>query len=502
MDLVSAKGFTNIPRLTYVNLQMFSPCRPPKQRLLVFTLGTSLFLMSGTAQTAQPEPNEPATLPKPTATNPDTSSTPSASTSADRTASEWITNEGSLTVELNRGTTLTLGPRSRVLRLPSIPVALGEREYSKTAYSVELVSGRLEVQIDPTIRPIYGVVVRAPRKVGAIAKSGTVSIVASNDRVSIVARSGKYAMAAIGERWRPLRVGQAFVVSTKSPQGDQYPVPPAPALTVDTPVAMAIGTSITGQRLSFSPIANAATYRLRIYQSIDEKPSLVQEHDLVKTSHSVNQLTAGRYWASVCAVDGAEIESASSPRVDFRIVEAVLPPGAIVDDNAIYMPVSERLQLLHVEGLEIGYGNSSDLFVPAPQSIGFIRDDSLQFRLRERGSKSETRIRLEPLDLKPTIEISPARAVWPGTPISISIVMRRRAGSSTSIESLLVPTISINNRPTKVNWASRAGKMSCVVEKPASAGPWVVRVLVRDTRGRDVARDFIEVAVDPKSVKF
>jgi hypothetical protein len=375
-----------------------------------------------------------------------------------------------------------------------IPVAIGGKGYAKSAYSVEVTTGQLDVAIDPQIRPTYGIVVRGPRKVGAILKSGTATVLVEKEGVTIAARSGKDAMAAIDEKWRPLRVGQAFSVTDKTPQGTFYPVLAPPLMTIDSPVGIAMGSSMTPQRLTWENVPRSSAYRLQVYRDSGEGLSLDSEHDLTENFHDLGPLKPGRYGATITAIDESHLESDPSSLVRFRIVEAVLPAGSLVDRKIIYVPAGERLQLRHIDALEISYGKSSDYFVPSPQSIGFIRDESLYLRLRERGSRSEAVLQLEPLVINPSIHLGPTAPTWPGAPVTISIVAQTRDGSKSPIAHFFEPSVTINNQPVNVIWTKGNGNLSCQVEQPPYPGPWVVRVLLRDRRGRDIARDFIEVA--------
>jgi hypothetical protein len=452
---------------------MYPPRRHLKPSLLAFTLWITLSFMSDGA-----------------AANDD-------ALNLDRSAREWTTQEKSQTLVLSKGTTLTLGPNTRVLRLPMIPVALGGQNYAKSAYSVEIREGRLDVYIDPNVRPLYGLVVRAPRTVGAIVKEGKATIAVTPREVTIAARSGKDVMSAISEQWRPLRVGKAFTVSDKNPQGAQRPLLPAPTLQIDNPVSIALGATITPQRLSWTKVSGSESYLLRLYHDLGNASVLIREQQLNETSQLLGNLKAGRYHAIVSSIDETNLEAGQSAKVEFRIVEAIVPKGALVVGNTIQLPALERLQFLHAEGLEMSYGNSSTDFVSAPPSVRLRDGNPVLVRLRERGKSQETRLQLAPMDLVLTAELAPVRAVWPGAPITITVHARHRDGSPAPTENSVFPRVTVNSQPVHVEWQETLGELSCQVDKPPTPGPWVVRVLLRDARGKDVAHDFLEVATRP-----
>ncbi|MGC4066974.1 MAG: FecR domain-containing protein [Polyangiaceae bacterium] len=345
----------------------------------------------------------------------DTTALPSCAVDL-KDAKEWTTEERHQTVVLHPGTTITLAPHTRVLRLPMIPTALGGREFAKAAYNVELVAGRIDVEINPTRRPIYGLIVRTTRKVGAIVKYGRATVSANDGNVTVAARSGKEMMTAIGERWRPLRVGRAFVVNDASPEGLSRALLSAPSGKVDQAVAVAIGANMTPQRLSWNEIPQSKGYIVQVFKKAGNIATLVNESRVDATSQLLQRLEAGRYYATVATLDESNLESSPSPAIAFRVVEAVLPPGATVEGAVIQLPMAERLQLLEVADLELSYAKHGEDFVAAPPSIGLHDGGPVRIRLRERGSAHETHLALEPVDVVPTNRTRPATGAMARSP--------------------------------------------------------------------------------------
>jgi hypothetical protein len=445
----------------------------------------------------QASPAKPEALPM-TTEDTDSSALPRCAVDP-KDAKEWTTADHHLTVVLHPGTTLILAPHTRVLRLPMIPTALGGREFAKTAYNIELVTGRVDVEIDPSRRPIYGLIVRTARKVGAIVKHGRATVSVHDGNVTVAARSGKEMMTAIGERWRPLRVGRAFVVNDSNPEGLNRALLAAPIGKVDQAVAVAVGASMTPQRLSWNEIPQNHGYVVQVFRKSANAAALVAEARVKTTSHTLQRLDAGRYYATIASIDESDLESSPSAAIAFRVVEAVLPPGASVDGAVIQLPMAERLRLLEVEDLELSYGKRGEDFVAAPPSIGLHDGGPVRIRLRERGSAHETQLALEPLDVVPSIELGPRRAQWPGPPVTIDVVTRRRDGSPAEAEPFFHASVTVNSEPVNVIWQKTPGRMSFRLDKPSHRGPWIVRVMLHDARGREVARDFLEVAEAPTS---
>jgi hypothetical protein len=375
-----------------------------------------------------------------------------------------------------------------------IPGSLGGKDSAQAAYSIELVSGRVDVDIDASIRPIYGLIVRAPRKVAAVVKSGNATLAVSPVAVTVAARSGRALMVGHGDRWRPLRTGQAFTVSDTDTQGAHRAIIPAPTVQLDSSLSLVMGEAFTPQHLSWSKVPTSKGYIVRLYCYVAQKPALIRQWHVEDQKLALGALPAGRYGASVSAIDGTHLESAASPVIDFNVVRAVLPPGAELDANTVRLPSTERLRFEDTQGLEVSYSRHGGDFVPVPPSIGLGHGKGVSLRLRLKGSLQETRLTLEPLDLLPTVEIGPAHAIWPGPPVTISVKVQHPDGRPADTQSAVSATVTVNNEVVDVAWLRERGKMSCQVEKPATPGPWVVRVRLSDPRGHDLGRDFLEVA--------
>ena len=117
---------------------------------------------------------------------PSITSTSIADSSESSTESEWATQNLPLSFALREGVTLTLAPGTKVVRKPSIPVPVHLKDLASRAYAVELISGRLDVDIDTRHRPIYSVMVRGPRRTAAFSTGGH-STMATNPQGIVIA---------------------------------------------------------------------------------------------------------------------------------------------------------------------------------------------------------------------------------------------------------------------------------------------------------------------------
>lgn len=410
---------------------------------------------------------------------------------------EWSTGDSPRSVRLRDGTSIVIGPHSRVLQSAMVPVPLGIKDAASRVVCLDLVEGSLDIAVDENKRPIYGVLIHAPRKVTAIVKTGRASVSASANSTTVAARSGRAVSVSVSERWRTLRVGRSYAVTNESPNGRQQALPTPPSVRIDRPVMLSLGDELPPQRLSWQPVAKARSYWVRLYQLQGESSQIVRKLRVEKPEASLKGLAPGNYRAEVTTVDEDELESPESAPVHLRILAASLPPGAYVTSTAVHLPAQARIALQVSDELEMTYGSGDSPFVPAPETIGLHDGHAVRVRLREKGSKFETRLQLEPLRVEPKILMGPLRAAWPGPPVTVKVDLRCKDGTLPPSEKAISAEVSVNAKPMEVKWNRSEGILRAEIEKPPFPGPWVVRVVVNDPTGQAVARDFLEVAVQP-----
>jgi hypothetical protein len=157
----------------------------------------------------------------------------------------------------------------------------------------------------------------------------------------------------------------------------------------------------------------------------------------------------------------------------------------------------ERLQLLGTDGLEFRYGISPE-WLPAPSSVGLPRGEAttVEFRAPSR-PEATVQLSLAPLLAEADIEVGPPRAVWPGPPVEVRVALRDGAGQLLSPADGFRTSVRIDDQPVRVVWRDSPEGQRAAVPAPSGPGPWVVRVVVTDKRGAEVARGFLEVAPAP-----
>ncbi len=396
------------------------------------------------------------------------------------------------TATLAPGVTLRLAQGTRLTRLPTITLALAEKDTSDRAYVVELASGTLDVEIDTSKPPVHAVLVKAPRRVGAVAKGGHARIVATDKAVTVAAISGRDMISALGDRWRALRVGRAFSVSDSDPAGQYREVPGAPQARLSKSLLIAPEGKTASLVLDWAAVSSAESYRLEVFGD-KAKPGVSILSQSFGKGPATFALPPGSYRVQLSARDGWGLETACPRPLPVRVVGVRLPHHALIEQGTIRISRYQKVQLLAVDGLELTYGERGDLFIPAAKTLGLYEDQPLTVRLRDAASGAESRLRLEPLLESARIELSPRRAIWPKDTLEARIVLQG-VGDASARSLGLVPEVTVNARPIPVEWTEQAGQLTARVDKPPISGPWVVRVGLRDTQQNLVAEDFLEVA--------
>jgi hypothetical protein len=411
---------------------------------------------------------------------------------ANATAPEWVAEGSPQVVKLREGVSLTLAPGTRLVRQPSVPVPRHLKELAPRAYSVELLTGRVDVDVDTGQKPIYAVMVRAPRHIAAFAKGGKCSIVASPQGIVVAALSGNELSSMVSDKWRSLRVGSALVVSREIPGGATRELLKQPTLQAANSLRLNLGEGKPAS-LNWSAVPDAQSYRVVLSQETAQGIVPVKDVEVQQTEFELPQLDVGRYKATVAAIDRFSIASPPSNAVPIRVIGVDLPEGAYLYHG---IPQLGRLQQVHLnqaQGLEMAYGSAA-LFGPAPESLGLPTGHPLSVRFRQPGTSDEVSLILEPRTLKSTIQFEPKRPRWPGHAVKVTVRIFGPDGADLPDSVDVALDTSVNTRKIDAGWAHQGNTWITRIEQPPLAGPWILRVTASDQVGQVLAHDFIEIA--------
>ncbi len=413
------------------------------------------------------------------------------------TATEWVAQDSPEVVKLREGVSLTIAPGTKLVRQPSVPVPRHLKELAPRAYAVELVTGRVDVDVDTSQKPIYAVMVRAPRHIAAFSKGGKCSVVASPQGIVIAALSGNELSSTVSDKWRSLRVGSALVVSRELPGGATHELLKQPKLQATSALRLNLGTGEPAS-LSWSPVPDAQSYRVALIQETAQGPIPVNYFDVQQTKLELPQLKVGRYKATVTAIDHFSIASPPSNAVPIRVIGVGLPEGTYLYHGVPQLGRLQQVRLEQVEGLEMAYG-SGTLFGPAPESLGLPTGHPLSVRFRQQGASDEVALTLEPRALTSTIQFEPRRPRWPGHAVKVTVRIFGPDGAQLPNSVDVVLDATVNTRTVDAGWAHEGNTWITRIEQPPLSGPWILRVTASDQVGQVLAHDFIEIAEPVKA---
>lgn len=390
------------------------------------------------------------------------------------------------------GAVIRLAPGSRARFTGAIPIKLGTAGQPGTrTWTLRLAAGRADVSVPAAEPPTTAVLVRLPRNISAIAKDGSAVVAADAGQVTAAATGGDM-LVAVGDAWKPLSAGmeRTFAVGET---GTPRAILGAPALETPPGPALAVAEERASVPIAWKKVDGASAYSVTVYAEDGRARHRIRRLRTRDTHAVVDQLAAGRYSATIQAVDRYTIEGAPSKPVGLRVIGVELPPGAYVSGGSVQLGRRDEARFVGVEGLEASYGKAR-VFVPAPSHIGVHGGEPLLVRFRQHGSTREAKIRLEPRDIQAQISISPRAARWPADRVKVKIRLLDSHGHAAPGRIQAVPTVLIDVDPVKVQWTRRGRELEGVVPPPARPGPWVVRVEVADQYGEALGRDFLEVA--------
>jgi hypothetical protein len=416
--------------------------------------------------------------------------------------------------------TLEPGATARWMSASKLPT---ETNGWTRGYHLVLQDGELEVRMPPGPKGVHAFLVQTrhgtltdwrgqlhvmvqPDKTAAAIYEGAL-VVGSNgmgfavyDGAGILMRKG-----VDPDKTRGIPASPAWNVGDTAGAAGAAGAPPAGA----TGGGFAVVARGTQADLDFhwSPVAGATSYRIEVAS----EPTMVRVVSRATTTEprfAMAGAGAGaRGWVHVRAV-GAEgiVGEWSAPRAS-RVLQYDLPQGAIVGrDGALVMPPGSTLSLADADGVEVAYENVMSLArhvdVPLYWShlSGAIRlPDDAPMRIvhfRDPVLGGESRLVLAKRELRANVDLLPHNAHWPSNPIDAHVVVLDPSGRIDGAGEPVTVETMVGLTPIQVPWTHRGASWSARIPPQPTLGPSVVRVVVKDGRGTEIGRGFLEIDPD------
>lgn len=360
---------------------------------------------------------------------------------------------------------------------------LGTRRRVPT-YTVMLRSGRIRAVVPEGATS--AVIVSAPRKTSVFVVSGEASVVAGTD-VAVANVQGTISVGTGGGGFKELPPGTVEVVG-----GGRHQLLGSPPALVGPSVVLAHDAQVELGSFELGPVSGATAYRVELRDKKTARLIARAETQTPSIPAGLARLGAGAYSLRATAVDATGFESTLPLERPLHVVRLGLPAGAFVDaTGVVHFAPGSRLGLERTEGVEMRFGTTGD-FAAAPTSLELLRSEPRVVAFRV-GAGPASELWLVPRKLRAAIEFGSRAPRWPGAPLEISVRIEDSSPDPTAVADI-VPSVSVGVEPVDVAFKAEGGWLRGVLPARSGTGPWVVRVEVKDQRGRELGRDFVEVA--------
>jgi hypothetical protein len=411
------------------------------------------------------------------------------------------TAEHPLEMTLPDGVTITLEPGSLAYLMPAAKLPSETNRWTR-GYHVVLQDGELEVRMPPGPKGAHAFLVST--KAGTLTDwRGQLHVMVHRETTSAGIYEGALVVGSNGQGF-PVYDGAGILMRKGIDPDKTRGIPAAPEWERSTSLALVPEEARATLEMNWATVAGAASYRIEIATDAGMDDAVLR----VATSdahYSPPEPSPGkRYWARVRAV-GAEgiVGEWSKPR-PVRVLRYKLPEHAFVArDGAVVLPDGASLELSEHDGIEAAYESASRL----PRSVelplywtglhGPIRltaDEPVRMvHLRDTELGGETRLLVARRQLRADVELTPKNARWPLDTIEARVVLEDPSGRIDVANEPVTVEAMLDLTPLPVAWQRRGNTWMGRIPPRPTTRPCVVRVVVKDDRGAEIGRGFVEI---------
>jgi hypothetical protein len=409
--------------------------------------------------------------------------------------------ERPLEMLLPDGVTIALEPGGqahwmRATRLPT------ETNGWARGYHLVLQEGELEVRMPPGTKGSHAFLVST--KAGTLTDwRGQLHVMVHEDSAAAAIYQGALVVGSNGQGF-PVYDGAGIVMKKGVDPDKTRGIPAPPSWEGGGSFSLAAREERAELGFRWAPVAGATGYRIEVAT----EPTMVRVVNRAITTEPHFAMpepeVGARYWAHVRAVGPVGIVGEWSAAHAVRVVRYDLPEGAFVArDGAIVLPDRASVTLSEVEGVEAAYENvtGSPSRFPVPlywaALTGALRiaDDATMriVHLRDSAAATETRLVLARRQLRAEVDLQPRNARWPQDPIDARVVVRDPSARIDGTSEPIAIEAMLGLAPIPVAWQQRGATWIARIAPQPTTGPSVVRVVVRDARGSEIGRGFVEI---------
>lgn len=385
---------------------------------------------------------------------------------------------------------LSLAPGAAV-RLFPVPQQLQLAPGAKTTtYSFALIKGRVDITVPQKPK---SAVLCSLGKSSAVIGAGRAAALTSESDFTVASFEGDVRTLA-SDRWQTLPPGTlSHVDSVRA--SEPTPLLAAPKLAAGQRLWFSAGEPVDVSGFTFAKIDRAASYELRLRAEGGSEQT--RKLTGMQLREAFVGLTPGQYDISVRSVDTQGIAGNWSPSEPVRVLGVSLPPGGYTASGDIFIGKSQEVRFSNTDGLEMTY-EGAGRYVPASQAVSLYRGETTVVSFRVPGSVYPTTARLRPRGVYAHVVLGPRRAVWPKDSVQIAIELKSKDGEAVPQWLQLKADVKLGIEPLEIAFTRDGNRLvGTVPPQPEKAGPWVLRVEVKDQFGSLLGRDFLEIASAP-----
>jgi hypothetical protein len=416
--------------------------------------------------------------------------------------------EQPLEMTLPDGVTVTLEPRALARWMPGGKLP-SEINHWTHGYHLLLEEGELEVRMPLGQKGAHAFLVST--KAGTLTDwRGQLHVSVHRDATSAAIYEGALVVGSNGQGF-PVYDGAGILMRRGVNPDKTRGIPASPQWSAASGGFAVMASDVEAPvDLAWGPVANAAEYRVEV--ALDPSMVRVTERAVTREPHftTTPRGASGPRWVHVRAVGTEGIVGAwSAPRA-LRVIRYKMPPDAFVArDGVIVLARGERLALQDAEGIEVASESVGDL---APRfavplywgrlggPLPLAEDAPLRIvHLRDPVLGAEAQLVLARRELRADVALAPTNARWPADPIDARVEVRDPSGRiDVSSENVTVET-TLDLTPLGVHWQRVGNTWRGRIDPRLIGDPSVVRVVVRDSRGSEIGRGFVEL--EPVALK-
>jgi hypothetical protein len=183
-----------------------------------------------------------------------------------------------------------------------------------------------------------------------------------------------------------------------------------------------------------------------------------------------------------------------------RVAHVSLPKGAFAaPDGNVVLPEGGALELDDPTGLEVATVVRHDMaddalfWTPASTRIPLGPGDRREIRIRNSASHTKTSFVLVRRTLHAHVSFSPKPARWPGSAVEITVKVADPSGYLDAARELVDVDARLDIDRLNLQWQHNGDTWSARVPSQTGAGPWVIRVDVKDSTGASIGASLLDV---------